>query len=105
MEFAGKSVLLRVFWDRVELTDQGRMVAMHERVTRGRVSMQLTHYLPVLERKPRAVTHAAVISQGPPAIARYRDEFLVLSLALVATGDRSGYEGMVTPPARGVLSL
>ena len=76
MEFAGKSLLLRVFWDRVELTDQGRIVAVHERVARGRVSMQLAHYLPVLERKPRAVTHAAVISQGPPAIARYRDEFL-----------------------------
>ena len=76
MEFAGKSLLLRVFWDRVELSEQGRIVAVHERVPKGRCSMHLAHYLPVLERKPRAVTHAAVISQGPPAIARYRDEFL-----------------------------
>ncbi len=76
MEFAGKSLLLRVFWDRVELSEQGRSVAAHERVPSGRCSMQLAHYLPVLERKPRAVTHAAVISQGPLPIARYRDEFL-----------------------------
>ena len=76
MAVVGKSLLLRVFWDRVELSEQGRIVAVHERVPKGRCSMQLAHYLPVLERKPRAVTHAAVISQGPPAIARYRDEFL-----------------------------
>jgi hypothetical protein len=74
--YAGKSVLLRVFWDRLELTDEGRVVAVHERVPRGGLSLQLSHYLPVLERKPRAVAHAAVIARGAPEIARYRDEFL-----------------------------
>jgi transposase len=74
--YAEKSLLLRVFWDHVELADSERTAAVHERQAPGGVSMQLSHYLPVLERKPRAVTHAAVIARGAPAIARYRDEFL-----------------------------
>ena len=75
-KYAGKSLLLRVFFDRVELTDQGRVVAVHARQPRGGCSLQLSHYLPVLEHKPRAVAHAAVIARGAPEIARYRDEFL-----------------------------
>jgi hypothetical protein len=74
--YAGKSLLLRAFWDRIELADQGRVVAVHERKARGASSLQLAHYLPVLVRKPHAVSHAAVIAHGAPAIARYRDEFL-----------------------------
>ncbi len=103
MQFAGKSLLLRVFWDRVELSEQGRAVAVHERVPSGRCSMQLAHYLPVLERKPRAVTHAAVISQGPPAIARYRDEFLAARqedyrelVDILRLADEVGLERMIT---------
>jgi transposase len=74
--YAGKSLLLRAFWDRIELVDQGRVVAVHERKVPGESSLQLAHYLPVLVRKPHAVSHAAVIARGAPAIARYRDEFL-----------------------------
>jgi hypothetical protein len=76
MAYAEKSLLLRVFWDHVELVDRERTVAVHERQAPGGSSLQLVHYLPVLERKPRAVAHAAVIARGAPAIARYRDEFL-----------------------------
>jgi len=76
-EYAQKSLLLRAFWDRIEISDAERTVAIHERRTPGDPpSMQLEHYLPVLARKPRAVRHAAVIAQGAPEIARYRDEFL-----------------------------
>ncbi len=74
--YAQKSLLLRVFWDHIELADSERTVAVHERQAQGGSSLQLPHYLPVLERKPRAVAHAAVIARGAPAIARYRDEFL-----------------------------
>ncbi len=74
--YAQKPLLLRVFWDHVELADGERTVAVHERQAPGGSSLQLAHYLPVLERKPRAVAHAAVIARGAPAIARYRDEFL-----------------------------
>lgn len=75
--YAQKVLTLRVFWDRVEIADQERTVAVHARRSSGDPpSLQLEHYLPVLERKPRAVEHAAVIAHGTPEIARYRDGFL-----------------------------
>jgi len=74
--YARKSLLLRAFWDRVEITDRERTVAIHPRQEPGGCSMHLEHYLPVLAHKPRAVAHAAVIARGEPAIARYRDHFL-----------------------------
>jgi len=58
--YAGKSLLLRAFWDRVELADGERTVAVHGRQRPGGYSLQLEHYLPVLAHKPRAVGHAAV---------------------------------------------
>lgn len=74
--YAQKSLLLRAFWDRIEVSDRERTVAVHERQEPGGSSLKLEHYLPVLAHKPRAVAHAAVIARGEPAIARYRDEFL-----------------------------
>lgn len=76
-DYAEKSLLLRAFWDRIEVADGERTVAVHERREAGSVPcLQLEHYLPVLARKPRAVAHAAVIARGAPEIARYRDHFL-----------------------------
>ncbi len=74
--YSRKTLMLRAFWDRIELEESGRLVAFHDRQPPGHSSLQLSHYLPVLERKPHAVSHAAVIAHGEPAIARYRDEFL-----------------------------
>ena len=75
--YAQKSLVLRAFWDRIEVADEERIVAVHERRASGEPpSLHLDHYLPVLERKPRAVSHAAVIGRGAPEVARYRDEFL-----------------------------
>ncbi|MGC8490060.1 MAG: IS21 family transposase, partial [Clostridia bacterium] len=76
-EYAQKALTMRVFWDRIEVADQERTVAVHARRAAGAPpSLQLAHYLPVLARKPRAVEHAAVISQGDPEITRFRDAFL-----------------------------
>jgi transposase len=75
-DYAGKSLLLRAYWDRIEIADRERTVAVHERQRPGGYSLRLEHYLPVLAHKPRAVGHAAVIARGEPAIARYRDAFL-----------------------------
>jgi transposase len=76
-DYAQKPLLLRAFWDRIEIADGERTVAVHDRrVSVDAPSLQLEHYLPVLARKPRAVTHAAVIAHGAPEVARYRDEFL-----------------------------
>lgn len=75
-EYVGRSLLLRAFWDHVEVAEGEKTVAVHARQKPGGVSLHLEHYLPVLERKPRAVRHAAVIARGEPAVARYRDAFL-----------------------------
>lgn len=75
--YAQKALMLRAFWDRIEIADRQRTVAVHERRASGQPpSLQLEHYLPVLAHKPRAVRHAAVVAHGAPEIARYRDEFL-----------------------------
>ena len=76
-DYAQKTLTLRAFWDRVELADRARTVAVHPRQLRGEASLDLSHYLPVLARKPRAVMHAAVIG-GVPVLARYRDRFLAV---------------------------
>lgn len=74
--YVRKTLMLQAYWDHIELSDEGQVVAVHERQESGQSSLQLSHYLPVLQRKPHAVSHAAVIAHGEPAIARYRDEFL-----------------------------
>ena len=74
--YVGKSLTLRAFWDHVEVTDGKQTVALHERQHPGGSSLQLQHYLPVLAKKPRAVSHATVIARGEPALAAYRDGFL-----------------------------
>lgn len=101
--YAEKSLLLRVFWDHVELVDGGRTVAVHERQAAGGVSLQLAHYLPVLDRKPRAVSHAAVIARGEPAIVHYRDQFLAARpqayremVAILRLSERAGLDRLTT---------
>lgn len=50
-------------------------IAVHERRHgRGETVLVLAHYLPVLARKPRAVSHAAVIDQLPPIYQVVRDQ-------------------------------
>ncbi|MDA8344988.1 MAG: IS21 family transposase [Thermaerobacter sp.] len=77
VEHVRRAMLLRAFWDHIEILDQnGTTVAVHDRLPSGGSSLSLLHYLPVLKHKPRAVRDAAVISRGEPAIAQYRDAFL-----------------------------
>jgi transposase len=74
--YVQRAVTLRIFWDRVEVADGQRTVAVHPRQAPGGSSLLLEHYLPVLAVKPRAVAYAAVIARGAPGLARYRDAFL-----------------------------
>lgn len=71
----GRTLLLRAFWDRVEIVDQDQIVATHRRLPAGRSSLSLEHYLDLLGRKPGAVRHAAFIAEDAE-LAGYRDEFL-----------------------------
>ena len=63
------------FTERIEVWDGEEKVAVHQRCyRRGQLVLELEHYLPALARKPRAVTHAAVVNQMPTIYARVRDQ-------------------------------
>ena len=58
----------------IEVRTGGQVVTRHQRCHgRGQTILELEHYLPAIARKPRSVSHAAVIDQLPPIYARVRD--------------------------------
>jgi hypothetical protein len=71
--YVGRTLLVRVFTERIEGWDGDTLVAEHPRCYgRGETRMQLEHYLPVIARKPRAATHAAVVAQMPAIYGQVR---------------------------------
>jgi len=74
-KYVGRTLQVAVFTDKLEVYDAKALVACHLRShQRGQTILVLEHYLPVLARKPRAVSHAAVVSQMPEVYAAVRDE-------------------------------
>lgn len=70
----GRTLLVRVFTQRIEAWDGDTLVAEHgRRYGRGETAMQIEHYLPTIARKPRAATHAAVVEQMPPIYGQVRE--------------------------------
>lgn len=64
--YVGKTLQVRAFAEKIEVLDKQRVVATHVRChERQQTILELEHYLPALERKPHAVTHAAVFRQMP----------------------------------------
>ncbi len=105
--YVQRAVTLRIFWERVEVADGERTVAVHARQAPGGSSLLLEHYLPVLAVKPRAVAHAAVIARGAPEIAHYRDAFLRARpegfrelVAILQLGQEAGCEALATALAQ-----
>jgi len=71
--YVGKTLLLRVYAERIEVVDKNQVVASHRRShERKQTIMELQHYLPVLARKPHAATHAAVVRKLPEVYQRIR---------------------------------
>jgi transposase len=71
--YVGKTLLIRVYAEKIEILDKNQVVASHPRChERKQTLMQLEHYLPVLARKPHAATHAAVVRQLPEVYQRIR---------------------------------
>lgn len=117
--FVGRPLLVRVFTERIEGWDGDIRVAVHGRCYgRGETIMQIEHYLPVIARKPRAATHAAVVEQMPAIygqvrarlcgahIEGYRDFAAVLLLhtefpaeAVQAALEEAWERGCLTPSA------
>jgi transposase len=73
-QYVGRTLRLAVFSARIEAWSGQERVAAHPRAhERGSTVLALEHYLPALERKPRAAGHAAVVAQLPPVYAAARD--------------------------------
>lgn len=72
--YVGQTLRLAVSTTQVEAWSGTERVAVHTRAhERGSSVLALEHYLPALERKPRAAGHAAVVGQLPPVYAAVRD--------------------------------
>ena len=57
---AGRAVEVRAWADRVEIRLDGEVVGCHERdFGRNRVAYDVSHYIPILERKPGAIRNGA----------------------------------------------
>lgn len=52
VEYATKPVVVRAFIDRIEVLHQHTIIAVHDRVAAGEWSLQLPHYVALLETKP-----------------------------------------------------
>ena len=64
--YVKQQVRLEAFSDRIEVWHKGVLIAEHKRsYCRKDTVLKLEHYLDVLEQKPRAVMHAAVVRQLP----------------------------------------
>lgn len=69
----GKTLLAKVYVDKVEIVENERVIASHKRsYKRGETSLKIEHYLPVFEIKAHAVTHARVIRELPPVFQKVR---------------------------------
>jgi transposase len=83
-DLVGRTLQVALFTDRVDVSDGKTLVATHPRShRRGHVALILDHYLPAIARKPRAASHAAVVSQMPAVYASVRDE--------LCSGRKDGY--------------
>ena len=67
---------MRALADRVEIRLDGEVVGCHERdFRRNRVAYDVSHYIPILERKPGAIRNGAPFRAEhlPPPLARVRE--------------------------------
>ena len=74
-EYIGKTVAVRAASYRIEAWHKGVLVCTHERpFTKGEHQYLPEHYLPLLEKRPRAIPNAAPLKYGvlPPELEKFR---------------------------------
>ena len=75
-EYIGKTVTIRASSYRIEAWHRGTLVCTHERpFISGEHQYLPEHYLPLLEKRPRAIPNAAPLKYGvlPPELTKFRD--------------------------------
>ncbi len=86
--WVGQTVQVTASWDRVRILVREEVIAEHRRCyTRGQTILELTHYLSVLARKPRAATNALVVRQLGGVWAKARE--------LLCQRSKDGYRELV----------
>ena len=74
---AGQMLRAEVYVDKVELYSGDRLLATHPRsYRRGETVLELAHYLPAFQKKPRAAGSCAALGQADPVFLRARDLLL-----------------------------
>jgi len=74
-EYIGKTVAVRATSYRIEAWHKGVLVCTHERpFVKGEHQYLPEHYLPLLEKRPRAIPNAAPLKYGvmPPELEKFR---------------------------------
>ena len=74
-EYIGKTITVRASSYRIEAWHKGALVCSHTRpFVKGEHQYDPAHYLPLLQRKPRAVPNAAPLKYGalPPELEKFR---------------------------------
>ena len=75
-QYIGKIVTVRATSYQIEVWHQGRLICTHCRpFTKGEHQFLPEHYLPLLEKRPRAIPNAAPLKYGvlPPPLEKFRD--------------------------------
>lgn len=89
VQFVQQRVVLKRFAERVEIYHGHELIARHKRLYgRGRVSFDLLHYLPLLERKARAFDRAAPVKAAQQSWPRSYP--LLLSILRAREGEYDG---------------
>lgn len=74
---ASRLLRAEVYADKVEIYADAALLATHPRsYGRGESFLELSHYLPAFERKPRAAGSCAALHQADPVFIRARDRLL-----------------------------
>jgi transposase len=74
-QYTGQMIMAKSYVGHIDLIVGSQIVATHIRCyKRGQVYMEIAHFLPALERKPHAITHASVVRQLPAVFGRLREK-------------------------------
>jgi hypothetical protein len=99
-EYRGKFLTLKVFPERLELVNGDQIIASHtRRFGKGDYSLDISHYLKTLRRKPGALPHSKVFHQLHDSIQRIFNQHYLNNpkefLPILALARESSVEGLI----------
>jgi hypothetical protein len=75
-KYCSKTILLKVYSDKIEMLENGSVIAVHNRFFEsGNYSLQISHYLEVLNRKPGSIRHSRLLRLQDQTIQNVFEEY------------------------------